>query len=130
MDEGHRSDQCAVAWLVMRQVHTHISRLLEIELRDHHGLTQSEFDTLLALYLTDTSPRPISAICPSVDLSQPALSRLLSRLEDRGWITRSRTELDARQILISLTDSGRSHTSPGDRCPNQRNCNQSQHKNQ
>jgi DNA-binding MarR family transcriptional regulator len=106
MVQEHDSNRCAAAWLSMRRVHAHVSTLLETELRDQYGLTQSEFDTLLALYMTDEKPSPISTISASIDLSQPALSRLLVRLEDRGWIARSRSDTDARQVLLSLTPAG------------------------
>jgi DNA-binding MarR family transcriptional regulator len=106
MSDPHASSRCAAAWLALRRVHAHVATQLEAELRTTLGLTQSEFDTLLALYLEPETPCPISHLNDAVDLSQPAFSRLLMRLEDRGAVVRSRSDVDARQVMLDLTPEG------------------------
>jgi DNA-binding MarR family transcriptional regulator len=51
--------------------------------------------------------------CKQVDLkslpgiASPHLTRLLDELTDRGLVYRGRSSEDRRQVLLSLTDSGR-----------------------
>ena len=37
----------------------------------------------------------------------PGITRLLDRIERRGWIRRQRGEADRRQVWVHLTDTGR-----------------------
>jgi DNA-binding MarR family transcriptional regulator len=48
----------------------------------------------------------INALLEPVALSQPALSRLVTRLEQRELVTRSGAEDDRRGIALSLTSTG------------------------
>ncbi len=109
MSAEHDTNQCAIAWTVLRRAHARIAAALEAALASQCGLTLSEFDALLALSLSPDDGCTISALAPSVALSQPALSRLINRLENRGWIERTRIATDARQVHVSLTSSGRDH---------------------
>ena len=49
----------------------------------------------------------IGDLTGAVRLSQPALSRAVTRLAGRGFLTRSGTPDDARCVLITLTPAGR-----------------------
>jgi DNA-binding MarR family transcriptional regulator len=40
-------------------------------------------------------------------LSQPALSRMVDRMVERGFVQREADEQDGRSVLLSLTDAGR-----------------------
>jgi len=40
-------------------------------------------------------------------LGSNTLTPLLKRMESHGWITRVRSDLDERQVMIQLTDQGR-----------------------
>jgi DNA-binding MarR family transcriptional regulator len=42
-----------------------------------------------------------------LDISKQALAELLSKLEKKGYITRTKSEKDRRSFLIKLTDDGR-----------------------
>jgi DNA-binding MarR family transcriptional regulator len=48
----------------------------------------------------------IGALLDAVPLSQPALSRLVARLEARGLLARREAEDDARAVVVCLTDTG------------------------
>lgn len=66
-----------------------------------------EYDVL---YTLSKCPAPLrlSDLSEYVLLSQPALSRLVDRLVERGLIERCADPSDARAVRLSLTDAGRS----------------------
>ena len=65
-----------------------------------------EYDVLYTLSKCDSAQR-ISDLGEHVLLSQPALSRLVDRLVDRGLLSRCVDPADARAVRVSLTDQGR-----------------------
>jgi DNA-binding MarR family transcriptional regulator len=64
-----------------------------------------EYDVL---YTLSKCPEPIrvSELNRHVLLSQPALSRLVDRLAERGLIERGNDPADGRGVRLSLTDAG------------------------
>ena len=65
-----------------------------------------EYDVLYALAKCD-QPQRITDLREHVLLSQPALSRLVDRLVERGLVSRCDDAADARAVRVSLTDAGR-----------------------
>jgi DNA-binding MarR family transcriptional regulator len=60
------------------------------------------------LYALSTAPGPlrISELCEDVLLSQPGMSRLIARLEDKGLIERVEDPSDARASRVRMTAEG------------------------
>ncbi|MEV0108436.1 MarR family transcriptional regulator [Nocardia sp. NPDC050799] len=71
-----------------------------------HGLTMREYDVL---YTLSKCPEPIrpAELNRHVLLTQPALSRMVDRLVDRGLVQRTPDPHDGRGVRLSLTDEGR-----------------------
>jgi DNA-binding MarR family transcriptional regulator len=65
----------------------------------------NEYDVLYALKKAGCALRQ-GELTKQVLLSQPALSRLLERLEQRGLVGRATDPDDRRGVLITLTDAG------------------------
>jgi DNA-binding MarR family transcriptional regulator len=65
-----------------------------------------EYDVLYTLSKC-REPIRITELNRHVLLSQPALSRLVDRLAERGLIERKPDPADGRGVLLSLTDAGR-----------------------
>lgn len=65
-----------------------------------------EYDVLYTLSKCDR-PQRISDLGRHVLLSQPALSRLVERLEERGLLARCEDPGDGRAVQVSLTEAGR-----------------------
>jgi DNA-binding MarR family transcriptional regulator len=65
-----------------------------------------EYDVL---YTLSKCPKPINLreLNRHVLLSQPALSRLVDRLAERGLVERCADPADGRGVLLSLTQAGR-----------------------
>ncbi len=70
------------------------------------GLSMREYDVLYTLAKGDR-PQRIGELGRHVLLSQPALSRLVDRLVERGLVARCADPDDARAAQISLTTAGR-----------------------
>jgi len=108
--------ECARAWAALTAAHARVSAQLTTALQKSSGLTITDFEILLRLDAstgtgTDGTAagagQRIGDLTGAVRLSQPALSRAVARLADRGWLTRSGSQADARCVLITLTPAGR-----------------------
>ena len=102
----HEISECALAWQTLRMAHDRVAQRLGAELADACGLAINEFDVLLYLRSHPQEQVRIGALLEAVPLSQPALSRLVARLEARGLLARREAEDDARAVVVCLTDSG------------------------
>lgn len=69
-------------------------------------LSMREYDVLYTLSKS-REPLRIRELHRRVLLSQPALSRMVDRLAERGFIERAADPLDRRGVLLSLTETGR-----------------------
>jgi DNA-binding MarR family transcriptional regulator len=70
------------------------------------GISMREYDVL---YTLSKCPEParMSELNRHVLLSQPALSRLVDRLADRGFVERRPDSADGRGVRLALTAAGR-----------------------
>jgi DNA-binding MarR family transcriptional regulator len=68
------------------------------------GLTHPQYLVMLALW--ERSPRRVGDIATALHLEAATLSPLLKRLEQAGYLSRSRTERDERALDVALTPEG------------------------
>jgi DNA-binding MarR family transcriptional regulator len=97
---------CAWAWTALTAAHARITERLSSALAGL-GLSINDFELLLRL---DRAPPPglrLAELNSAVRLTQPSLSRAVSRLERRGWLRRAGAPDDRRGILASITPAGR-----------------------
>jgi DNA-binding MarR family transcriptional regulator len=52
-------------------------------------------------------PRRITELAAAEGVTQPAITLLVNRLEERGWVERAPDPTDARAVLVGLTPHGR-----------------------
>ena len=69
-------------------------------------VSMREYDVLYTLSKC-REPLRISELNRHVLLSQPALSRMVDRLAERGFVERQTDPADGRGVRLSLTDAGR-----------------------
>jgi DNA-binding MarR family transcriptional regulator len=106
-DSGfHDSEACTLAWQTLRLAHDRVADRLSAALANECALAINEFDVLLYLRTHAAEEVRAGALLDAVALSQPALSRLVARLEARGLLTRSPTEDDGRATVVCLTAAG------------------------
>ena len=93
------------AWEAMLAAHA--SLMKRFAARDiWQDLTMREYDVLYTLSKCP-GPQRLSELNRHVLLSQPALSRMVDRLADRGLIRRQTDPADGRGVLLALTGAGR-----------------------
>ena len=102
----HEIAECALAWQTLRMAHDRVAQRLGSELASACGLAINEFDVLLFLRSHPQEQVRIGALLDAVPLSQPALSRLVARLEARGLLARTDAESDGRAVVVCLTEAG------------------------
>ncbi|OJU83667.1 MAG: MarR family transcriptional regulator [Solirubrobacterales bacterium 70-9] len=93
------------AWEALLTAHAEIMRQLAAE-DVWAEVSMREYDVL---YTLSKSPEPIrlGELNRRVLLSQPALSRMVDRLVERGLVQRATDSKDGRGIRLSLTEEGR-----------------------
>ncbi|MFO1219393.1 MAG: homoprotocatechuate degradation operon regulator HpaR [Burkholderiaceae bacterium] len=70
-----------------------------------HGVTEQQWRIIRALLETGPlEPREIVALCK---LSSPSLAGVLARMEELGFVTRTRLDHDARRLRVALTPKSR-----------------------
>ena len=69
-------------------------------------LSMREYDVLYTLSKCP-APQRMSELNRHLLLSQPALSRMVDRLVDRGLVQRQTDPADGRGVLLALSDAGR-----------------------
>lgn len=68
------------------------------------GLTAPQL--LLLQILRQKGPVTIGTLAREMSLSQATVTTVVDRLEERGLITRTRSDVDKRKVFAALTDDG------------------------
>jgi DNA-binding MarR family transcriptional regulator len=68
------------------------------------AITRTEAGVVYALR---DQPRRITELAAREGVTQPAITLLVNRLEQRGWLMRTPDPSDGRAVLVSLTPAGR-----------------------
>jgi DNA-binding MarR family transcriptional regulator len=93
------------AWEALLSAHARLMKQFAAE-DIWQDLSLREYDVLYTLSKC-AEPVRLGELHRHVLLSQPALSRMVDRLVDRGFIQRSPDPADGRGVRLSLTDAGR-----------------------
>ena len=93
------------AWEALLTAHAAVMKQLAAE-DTWTDVSMREYDVLYTLS-KGTEPLRLSELNRHVLLSQPALSRLVERLAERGLVERHADPADGRGVRLSLTAAGR-----------------------
>jgi DNA-binding MarR family transcriptional regulator len=66
-------------------------------------LSRTEANVMRAL---SERPRRITDLALAEGVTQPAMTLLVNRLEERGWVRRSEDPADRRAVLVCMSESG------------------------
>ncbi len=77
-----------------------------MEIHSAHGLLGKEFDALLRLARNDQRRLAMHDLAAQTSTFTSGTTGLVDRLEARGFVTRSQSEVDRRSFDIILTDTG------------------------
>ncbi|MEU3225083.1 MarR family transcriptional regulator [Streptomyces sp. NPDC006976] len=96
-------------WIALSLLHGKIETRVERALQSGHSLSVREFSLLDVLSRQHNGPGghlQMKQVADAVGLSQSATTRLVTRLEDRGLLTRYLCDTDRRGIYTDVTDDG------------------------
>jgi DNA-binding MarR family transcriptional regulator len=103
-----KNDQLLEQWRELESAHARVREALERALERKHQLSLSEYEVLRRLTESDAAKgRRIQELAEEINLSQSALSRLVGRLEEAGYVSRATCDYDRRGIFACVTDAGR-----------------------
>ncbi|MEW1627173.1 MarR family transcriptional regulator [Streptomyces sp. NPDC089173] len=99
----------AQGWCALSLLHGKIETRIERALQSGHGLSAREYSLLDVLSRQHSGPGghlQMKQVADAVVLSQSATTRLVTRLEDRGLLTRYLCDTDRRGIYTDVTEAG------------------------
>ncbi|WP_413798946.1 MarR family winged helix-turn-helix transcriptional regulator [Streptomyces iranensis] len=99
----------AHGWCALSLLHGRIESYLERALQAGHGLSVREYsllDVLSRQFDGEVGHLQMKQVADAVVLSQSATTRLVTRLEDRGLLSRYLCLTDRRGIYVDVTDAG------------------------
>ncbi|MFF0435071.1 MarR family winged helix-turn-helix transcriptional regulator [Streptomyces sp. NPDC004327] len=99
----------AQGWCALSLLHGRIESHVERALESQHGLSVREYSLLDVLSRQHEGPGghlQMKQVADAVVLSQSATTRLVTRLEDRGLLTRYLCATDRRGIYTDVTEAG------------------------
>jgi len=96
----------AHGWRTLAAVHGLIEASLEKALQSGHGISVVEYTVMDALDRQDGWHMRMRQLARAAALSNSATTRLVTRLEDRGLLTRVLCAEDRRGIYTELTPGG------------------------
>lgn len=100
----------ADSWCALSLLHGRIEAHIERALQSGHGLSVREFsllDVLSRQHDGDGGHLQMKQVADAVVLSQSATTRLVTRLEERGLLSRYLCPTDRRGIYTDVTPAGR-----------------------
>lgn len=95
------------AWRGLLRVHASVNGRLDAELQRRHGMTLTEWEVLLSLDRARDGELRVGDIAGFVLLTPGGVTRLVSRLEQRGLVARVPHATDRRGTAVRLTGAGR-----------------------
>ena len=106
MARASNDDLLASEWHQLMGRYQRLMCSLDRELGTEHDLSASEFEVLQQLSQADECSLRMTQLGESAHLTQSALSRLVTRLERDGLLTRKACDNDRRALFVALTDEG------------------------
>ena len=73
---------------------------------DELGLTYTQYITMMVLW--EHKAMTVKALGQELYLDSGTLTPLLKKLEEKGLVTRRRSELDERNLIVTITELGES----------------------
>ena len=95
------------AWVAFASMLIWLPTALDDQLQRDSGLSHFEYGILAALSGAEGATLRMSELAIYANGSLARLSRAVSRLEDREWVTRRPDPADGRYTLATLTGKGR-----------------------
>jgi DNA-binding MarR family transcriptional regulator len=92
------------AWLTFRRAAVELIAVLDADLQTHVQIGFADFDALIRLLNAPDRTMRMADLARSVSRSPSALTRMVSRLETRGLVSRNRHS--ATEVTVAITQRG------------------------
>jgi DNA-binding MarR family transcriptional regulator len=99
------------AWVTFLRTHAAITRALNADLLNEHGLTLNDYEVLLHLSRAEGGMMRRVDLAESVLLTASGITRLLDGLQRAGFVEKRSCATDARVSYAVLTEVGRAKLS-------------------
>lgn len=96
----------ARAWIALASTLVWLPAALEDQLEREAGISYVEYTVLSWLSMQASRSARMSDVAALANVQLSHLSRIASRLEARGWLTRNRDPQDGRATIATLTEHG------------------------
>ncbi|MDX2191875.1 MAG: MarR family transcriptional regulator [Gemmatimonadales bacterium] len=93
------------AWISIVRTADHLQRGIA-ELLKRHELTITQYNVLRILRGAGAAGHPCREVGERMITREPDVTRLLDRMQDRGWVRRERSEADRRVVIATITPDG------------------------
>jgi DNA-binding MarR family transcriptional regulator len=94
------------AWVGFLRSHAAITRQLNVDLQNAHGLTLNDYEVLVHLARAEGQMMRRVDLAASIVLTASSITRLLDGLECSGYVEKADSESDARVSYAKLTEAG------------------------
>ena len=95
-----------VAWVNFLRAHAAVTRALNADLMQTHGLTLNDYEVLLLLAHAEERALRRVDLAQRLVLTASGITRLLEGLERAGYVAKRSCESDARVTYAVLTEAG------------------------
>lgn len=93
------------AWDSLLRAHATLMRQLEMDLESETGLALADFDVLAQLASAGGQLR-MTELAARALISRSGMTRRVARLVENGLVRRASVDVDARGVVVALTDAG------------------------
>ena len=93
-------------WLALAGTLVRLPAALDAQLRRDAGISHFEYQVLALLSEAPDRTLRMSELALRAEGSQPRLSQVIARMEQRDWVRRTPDPTDGRYTLAILTDQG------------------------
>lgn len=93
-------------WHAVWKLMTWLPARLDAQLRADAGMGLADYNALARISEMPSRTVRLSALAAETNMTLSHLSRVMSRLENLGWVVRSPDPTDGRSTLAHLTDAG------------------------
>ena len=93
------------AWLAMFRTVDDLERRMAVIFAPA-GITQQQYNVLRILRGAGPEGLPTLCIADRMIERTPGITRLIDRLQKKGWVKRNRATCDRRQVVCTITDAG------------------------
>lgn len=100
-DIGYAGDKLLDSWLNLTSTLWNTRLVTSLTYNEAHVMG------LLLRHSTDASPMTATDLIRRTRLLKSQMNKILTALEGRGYVARTRAELDKRMIFIRLTEEGK-----------------------